>query len=393
MAGLEFRGEVPFHTVVIHGTVRVEGGQKMSKSLGNIIDPLEIIDEMGADALRFSLMMLAATDVYLSRQKFEMGRNFTNKIWNAFRFSVTNLSDFDLTAYRSIENIPATEFSVVDKWILTELENAKAEMKQHLETFRLNEAANTIYHFFWHSFCDWYLELAKPVLAGSDRTKKEIVQNILIHILDNSMRLLHPFLPFITEELWQHLQSFIGRSEGKTVMLTSWPVGNSKLIFEAEANETRMFQEAVSGIRDLRTCLGLKPAEELQHAIIIPKSEEKRKLFQAHYLSKIGQLCRVKEIQLATEGFKERGMIGRVYSHVEVFVTGLSEEEVKRELDKTKQKISELEKLIQGIDGRLSNEGFVSKAPGEVIEKEKERRVNFEKELAAHRENLTLFQT
>src|SRR3989338_9189253 len=181
MAGLEFMEEAPFHSVFIHGTVRVEGGQKMSKSLGNIIDPIEIIDEMGADALRFSLMMLAATDVYLSREKLEMGRNFTNKIWNATRFVLANLDVGTVAPTFTVESL-----SSFDKWILSELDETIKNMDEYLSSFRFYDAANSIYHFFWHSFCDWYLELAKPALSEKGE-RRRAVQSVLISVLETSM--------------------------------------------------------------------------------------------------------------------------------------------------------------------------------------------------------------
>ena len=405
MAGLEFMGEVPFHSVFIHGTVRVEGGQKMSKSLGNIIDPLEIIDEMGADALRFSLMMLAATDVYLSREKFEMGRNFTNKIWNATRFVLTHLEGFE-----KLEDIEhSAKLSTTDKWILTELDKTSSEINECLSNFRFNEATNTIYHFFWGSFCDWYLELVKAVLMGKESPeRKPIVQSVLVYVLEHSMRLLHPFMPFISEEIWHLLKEKVQIQKGKkgdrqevlpvpffqsSIMLAEWPKPIFGDKFSKEAEEFSFFQEAVVGIRDLRTRLGLKPAEKLKLVTFIIKNDQARERFiNSKDKSIIAHLGNVGEIRVATEGFKKRGMVARIYGNMEIFISGLNPETLKVEEDRTKKKIVELEGVIRGIESRLSDSKFVANAPEEIVEKEKEKKEDLAQKLTAYRENLVLFK-
>ena len=393
MAGLQFMGEVPFQEIMIHGTVRVEGGQKMSKALGNSIDPLEIIDEMGADALRFSLMMLAATDVYLSRQKFEMGRNFTNKLWNAFRFSMANLADFSPKDYYSAEKIKPAEFSVMDQWILTELEETKILLNQNLENFRFHEAANTLYHFFWHSFCDWYLELSKPVLNGTDFKKKKITQNVLIHVLENTLRLLHPMMPFITEELWQHLGPAAGiQVNVPSIMLASWPVHNASLMFQKEAGRVRIFQQAVTGVRDFRARLGLKPNEKLKGVSFAVKSADSEKALKS-FCHEICFLAQLDDPVIQPQIEKKPGRVSKIYSHMEIFMEGLSQDDLKKECDKTRKKMAELEQAIRGIDSRLNNPGFVSKAPEDVVAGERQRRDDFFSQWTAHKENLELFQS
>ncbi len=393
MAGLEFKGEVPFHSVFIHGTVRVEGGQKMSKSLGNIIDPLEIIDEMGADALRFSLMMLAATDVYLSREKFEMGRNFSNKIWNATRFVMTHLEGFEkLEDPQKLKNL-----SAFDKWILTELDRAVVEINECLSNFKFNEAANAVYHFFWGSFCDWYLELVKVILMGKGLSeRKRVVQTILVYVLEKSMRLLHPFMPFISEEIWHFLKERVKSDlfQKDTIMQVQWPVLSFKDQFEREAGQVHIFQDAVTGIRDLRTRLGLKPSEKLDYVKIIVKNDEIRESFDKSkdFKSAISNLCHLEQIEIATEGLKEPGMVSRVYGNMEIFVAGLSSENLKTEEDRTQKKITELEGVIRGIESRLSDSKFVANAPEEIVEKEKEKKEDLRQKLAAYRENLALFK-
>ncbi len=435
MAGLEFMGEVPFHSVVIHGTVRVEDGQKMSKSLGNIIDPIEIIDEMGADALRFAMMMLAATDVYLSREKFELGRNFTNKIWNATRFILTNLEGYEfpspLPAGRQASPLPLKggegrarevydlpHLSSVDKWILAELDDAVREVGKSLGEFRFYDAANTLYHFFWHSLCDWYLELVKPVLLKGTKEERKRVQSILVFLLETSMRLLHPFMPFITEEIWQLLSVILNPSrvmlseakhlrvnsaknlrdpsaspqdDKKTIMLAKWPEPLRQKRFETEAKQVGLFQEAVAGIRDLRSRLDLPPAKNLSEVEIIPKSNEAGNLLK-DFVSHLMHLCRVEKVNVGTKKIKKSGTISRVYPQMEIFVSGLSEESLKQEADRTRKRIEEVEGVLRSLEARLTNSDFVAKAPEEVIEKEEKRRTELKNKLKAYQENLEMFQ-
>jgi valyl-tRNA synthetase len=391
MAGLEFMNEVPFHTVFIHGTVRVEGGQKMSKSLGNVIDPLEIINEMGADALRFSMMMVAATDVFLSRQKFEMGRNFTNKIWNAARFIFRNIAG--LEAVQDIKK-DAECLSDIDKWLLVELDRTIQKTTENLAACRFFEAANSVYHFFWHSLCDWYLELVKPVLnSGTNKNRIWAVQSVLVSVLDQCLRLMHPFMPFISEEVWQLLKERIPASaemKEKSIMLSSWPKPAYASAFEVEVARVEHFQAVVIGIRDLRSRLGLKPSETITTAFVVAKAKEVTEAVLG-FKEEVCFFAKVENLIVKNSIKKETGMVGRIYKDLEVFVGGLTPENLKKETDRTQKKISELERLIDSITKRLENLKFVSKAPKEVVEQEKERKKSFEEQLSAYQENLNLF--
>jgi len=390
MGGYAFLGRAPYHTVMIHGTVRVEGGQKMSKSLGNVIDPIEIIDEMGADALRFSMMMLSATDVFLSRQKFEMGRNFTNKIWNAFRFSMSYLEGFkdsgkDPSYLKSL--------SAVDQWLLVELDQTIRDVDKHVESFRLNDAATSFYQFFWGSFCDWYLELVKPALQGRDSDQRaDTVKAILFHVLEVSMRLIHPYVPFLTEEVWQRMKAEIPskRFSAPTIMHATWPKSGDVSKFEQEAEHVRLFQEAVTGIRDLRNRLGLKPKEAI-HQVRIRLTGRKVGSALKQFESEIKNLAKVDEMIVGTNMKKEAGMVGRVYTHMEIYVTGVSEESLKKEAERARKKIQEVEGALKGLKSRLGNPSFVDKAPVEVVQQQRETQKELEAKLVAYQENLSLF--
>ncbi len=387
MAGLEFTGQVPFHSIYIHGTVRTDTGQKMSKSLGNAIDPLVVIDDIGADALRFSIVMLTASgqDAHLSQGKFELGRNFTNKIWNASRFVLMNFEKHGKF------KISFSELSPEDKWILTELQETIQRVTRLIEEFRFNDAATTLYQFFWNSFCDWYIELSKPVLNSTEHSKRtETVRSVLAVVLDESLKMLSIFMPFITEEIWQALKSYVEdkRFESKSIVISNWPVFDSSLMFQKEADEVRTFQEAVQGIRDIRARLGFSPKQALS-VILVSKNPEIRKTIQ-RFEPQILNLAKTEKIDLRESLKKETGMIGKVFSHMEIYVTGIPESDLKAEREKTEKKIKELESYVKSIESKLANQDFISRAPEELVAGERDKKEAAEKELASHRENLVI---
>jgi len=387
MAGLFFMGKEPFSRIYIHGTVRTDSGQKMSKSLGNAIDPLTVIDDIGADALRFSVIMLTASgqDAYLSKEKFELGRNFTNKIWNASRFVLTNVMHL-----KEIRINPEA-LSITDRWILTELQKTIEEMTKMIEQFRFNDAASTVYHFFWHSFCDWYLELAKPAFMGDEgEARAETTRSVLVHVLENSLRLLHPFMPFVTEEIWQKLKTQIQDPlfEKPSIMIADWPTVSKSFVFKEESEKFALFQEAVSSIRDLQALLGIA-TEKSTCVTAVSESGEILTLLQNLELS-VKRLTRVAEFNCVPQITKVPGMVGRASSGMEIFVTGIKQDDLKVAETKTRKKIDELTRYIDSIEKKLSNESFVARAPEEVVEEEKQKKENAAKELKAYEENLAI---
>ena len=238
MAGLEFMGEVPFHRIYIHGTVRAASGLKMSKSLGNVIDPLEIVEEMGADALRYSLVMLSAQDVYLSREKFEVGRNFTNKVWNACRFVLMQLEDFK-EASVDPKQFDKIELSLPSRWILSLFEEKAAQVERHLAQFEMSQAATELYHFVWDDFCDWYIELAKPMILSQDAALKLQTQKVLFFVCERILRLLNPFMPFVTETIWGNFKEKAkdAKTWPESLMLAHWPLESARRFENKEAQK------------------------------------------------------------------------------------------------------------------------------------------------------------
>ncbi|MBU9888407.1 MAG: valine--tRNA ligase [Candidatus Omnitrophica bacterium] len=374
MAGLEFCDEVPFRRIYIHGTVRAATGLKMSKSLGNSIDPLEVIDEMGADALRYSLVMLSAQDVYLAREKFEMGRNFTNKVWNACRFVLMQLEDFK-EASADPAQFGKAALSLPNRWILSRLEEKTAEIERHLGQFGLAQAASELYHFVWDDFCDWYIELAKPMIQGQDGVLKRQTQQVLFFVCERVLRLLHPFMPFITEEIWQKFKEKVPLAEREhwpaTVMFAAWPHGE-KIFEDRDAQKAvGMLQRAVSGIRDLRSRFQIPPASKLR-AVIACKDPEVLEVLRA-FEREVKTLARLEMLECAREFRKEKTMVANAFPEFDIFIATEGVLDLAAEAQRIRKKLKETEQWVATLRKKLENPSFAEKAPHEILQKEKEK--------------------
>ncbi|MFH0772419.1 MAG: valine--tRNA ligase [Candidatus Omnitrophota bacterium] len=375
MAGYEFMGEAPFKDVYIHGTVRDETGAKMSKSLGNIIDPVEIIDEYGTDALRFSLISITASgqDVFLSKEKFELGRNFANKIWNASRFILLNLDENTLSPFLTPpylterrEDGQRDELTLVDEWIRSRLNRAIDSVTTSLENYRFNEAANTIYEFFWHEFCDWYVELVKPEMTkdefkGTDRRK--LVQSILIHCLDHSLRLLHPFMPFVTEEIWQSLPH-----KGESLMVAEWPKPK-EFLFDAAAEEKFSLAIGItSAIRNIRAEVNIPP-QRLCRAVI---SAAQDRSIAALNICKdyIKFLSKLESLEIGKDIPRPKNSSIAVFGDYQIYVLLEGLVDIDLEMNKLATQKAGLGVRINSIRSKLDNKNFMSRAPKDIVEKE-----------------------
>ncbi|MDD5225697.1 MAG: valine--tRNA ligase [Candidatus Omnitrophica bacterium] len=391
MAGLEFMGEVPFTKVHIHGTVRAASGLKMSKSLGNSIDPLEVIEEMGADALRYSLVMLSAQDVYLSREKFEVGRNFANKVWNACRFALMQLEGFDV-ASTDPEQFKKTELSLPSRWILSRFEEKTAEIEKHLAQFGLAQAATELYHLVWDDFCDWYIELAKPMVLSEDGALKLQTQKVLFFVCERMLRLLHPFMPFMTEEIWQTFKQKAADAKGwpETIMLATWPCERKSKFHDSEAQKAiGLLQDAVGGIRDLRVRFQISPTDKLT-AFIVCKEQATLETVRA-FEREVKVLGRLAELHCVREFQKKGAMAANSFAAFDIFVSLegiLDPDEEKKRLQK---KIKETEQWIETIRKKVENPSFSEKAPKEILEKEKEKLTDAKKLLVSYQTQLASF--
>jgi valyl-tRNA synthetase len=359
MLGLKFMGEVPFRDVYIHALVRDAEGQKMSKSKGNVIDPLHVMEEFGTDALRFTLASMTSPgrDIKLAEERIEGYRNFANKIWNAARFSLKCL-DGPRTS------LPPSERTFPNRWILSRLHHTITTVTSELEAYRFDRAANALYHFIWHEYCDWYLELIKPVLQDPAHTDGSSTRHTLIESLEITMRLLHPFMPFITEEIWQQLPH-----NGESIVLKPYPVADAACKAPGIEEHFALLEQTIGLVRTARVLLNYPPGQQIQFFVRHNEPQRQLWLVQDHrYLTQLArgtwdqsaQWPTTQLFRLVTEGLSAG-----------IIVSG--DVDLKKALDRVVKQKSEQTKEIERLDGKLRNSDFVAKAPPEVIADHKER--------------------
>jgi valyl-tRNA synthetase len=311
MMGLKFMGDVPFRDVYIHALVRDAEGQKMSKSRGNVIDPLLVIDKFGTDAFRFTLAAFAAQgrDIRLSEERLAGYRNFANKIWNVSHFTLSHLPGHDPQ-----KPVGEADLTLADRWILSRVNHTLSEVRQGLDNYKFNEAASAIYQFLWHEFCDWYVELIKPILyQEKDPAQKWVAQSVLLRVLNISLRLLHPFMPFITEEIWQALPGNAG-----SIMVAEFPrVNESEMEPGAEA-EMGLVMGVIGAIRNLRSELNLPPAKQVE-VVLQSKNRGALNTLEGNRIY-VESLARAGKIAIQSEGEKPKASVTSVVGEVEVFL-------------------------------------------------------------------------
>jgi len=384
MAGLEFRQEVPFADVYIHGTVRDSDGVKMSKSLGNGIDPLDIIREYGTDSLRFSLVLAApdGQDPCISFNTFEQGRNFANKLWNASRLVMLSLGEF-VPKPNLLESLSQENLTLADRWILSKLSKTIAEINKKLSVYQFNAAAKLIYNFTWHDFCDWYLETAKGRFAPSNSaTDSLLAQKILVGVLETILKLLHPLTPFVTEEIW-HLLFPV--EENKTIGLESWPAVQKQFLDDKAESIMGNLQEIIINIRNIKSEINLHPSKRPLVLLKVEDNGVKEGLLQ--HQNYIIELAKVEKIEIGKVKKPENSAI-RVLKDVEIYVplTGLID--VEEEKNRLEEEMEKLKNLLEKNNERLSDKNFLSRAPAEVIEKEKAKKEDWQRRLKKLKENL-----
>ena len=362
-SGLEHTGKCPFHVALMHGLVRDAQGRKMSKSLGNGIDPIEVIEQYGADALRFSLVMGVApgADVRLSNEKIETYRNFCNKIWNASRFVLMNMEGYEPAG------LPAAEkLSIADKWILTVYQNTVREITNNLENFDLGLAATKLYDFVWSDFCDWYIEIAKQGLYAEDGAVKETTQAVLLHVLTGILKLLHPYIPFITEELYGYLPG----AEGMLIS-AAWPECDPAYDFDDVAARFEGVMEAIRAIRNLRAEMNVAPSKRAT-LILKPHEGWRDSLAAAEgYFKRLAGASAVEFIE-PTDANPEKSA-SAVTEACELFIPLGELVDIDKEIQRLTKDLKNIEGEIARANGKLNNQGFISKAPAELVEREKEK--------------------
>ncbi len=364
MMGLKFRGEVPFKEVYIHALVRDENGHKMSKSKGNVIDPLVIVDQYGADAFRYTLCAFAAMgrDIKLSTERIGGYRNFVNKLWNASRFALMNLKDFE-PAQVELTDLP---LSPADQWILHRFTYAMEEVNQSLTKYKFNDAASILYSFTWHEFCDWYIELSKDNLYGDDAEARKVTQTVLYQVLEGLLRLLHPILPFVTEEIWHALPGDRGVD---SIMQASYPTNAITVTDTAVVEDMERVMEVIRAIRNVRGELEVPPGKKIK-VVLDCKSAD---VEQAMNVGKqyIHTLARVEELEVGVSVEHPAQASTQVAGDVEVLIPLADLINVAEEEARLGKEIDKVQKDVTFFTKKLSNEKFVANAPPQVLEKDR----------------------
>ncbi len=372
-SALEYTGQVPFDTVLIHGLVRDAQGRKMSKSLGNGIDPLEIIDNYGADALRFSLATgnSPGNDMRFLSEKIEASRNFANKLWNANRFILMNLSEDEPAPYIP-ENL-ATE----DKWILSRFNTLVKNVQNSLENFELGIAVQNLYDFIWDIFCDWYIEIAKIRLNGDNEEGKKTAKAVLVYVMSNTLKLLHPFMPFITEEIWLALPH-----DGESVMISEWPKFDEALSFPVEEAAMERIMSAIKAVRNRRAEMNVPPSKKAKLYIATKYTED----FEAGSVF-MTRLASASEVEVGDE-FEIEGSVSVITESAKIYIPLNELVDFEAERARLQKELDAANKDLQFVSNKLNNPGFVAKAPEKVIAQEREKQAKYLAKISMLEESL-----
>lgn len=369
-SGLEHMGDIPFDTVFIHGIVRDSQGRKMSKSLGNGIDPLEIIDKYGTDALRFSLILGTSpgNDIRYMPEKLESAGNFANKVWNAAKFVLMNLEDYD-TANK------VKGFTYEDKWILSKLNTLCKEVKTNIDNYDLGIALEKIYNFIWDEFCDWYIEIVKPRLYDKENPTRKVAQYVLNKVLGDSLKLLHPFMPFVTEKIYMELYN-----DDESIMISEYPTYSKELEFKEEEQDIEQIKEVIVGIRNARTQMNVHPSKKSK--LIFVTNEYKEFIMSSEaFIKKLGFAESVEIVE--NKNSIPQNAINIVTANLEVFIPFEDLVDVKEEVERLEKEKSKILVEKEKTDKMLSNPGFVSKAPTSKVEEEKQKLEKFNEMIAS----------
>ncbi|MCE5648604.1 valine--tRNA ligase [Staphylococcus pseudintermedius] len=367
--GLEFTGQKPFNDVLLHGLVRAEDGRKMSKSLGNGVDPMDVIDQYGADSLRYFLATGSSPghDLRYSTEKVESVWNFINKIWNAARFSLMNIGD----SFKFEDINLSSDLSVADQWILTRLNETTDTVTQLSDKYEFGEVGRVLYNFIWDEFCDWYIEMSKIPMNGDDEVQKNVTRSVLSYALDRIMRLLHPFMPFVTEHIWQNLPH-----EGESIVTSAWPTVDASLVFEESKDVMEQLVEIIKAVRQSRLEVNTPLSKEIPIKIQA-KNETIQQLLKTnqHYLERF---CNPSTLEIETQiDIPDKAMTTVVAAgEVILPIEGLID--MDKELERLEKDLQKWQKELDRVNKKLSNENFVNKAPEHVINEEKEKQVKYQ---------------
>ena len=376
MTGLEFMENIPFTDVYLHGVVRDEQGRKMSKSLGNGIDPIEMVEMYSADAVRFTLMSLApdGLDIRVSEKEFEIGRNFTNKIWNAFRFIYSHLDETQLP------EIQSDKLELADRWILSRYNRAIAEINQEIDNFKLSTALDKAYKFFWGEYCDWYLELIKERLYSEDKEGKDSALAVAVTVLKGAMQLLHPFVPFVTEEVYSTL------SGEESIMLSVYPESSEEMMNSQAEKDMTLLQALSTSVRSIRSQMSVPPSVK-GSLIILGATEAETKVIEDNR-SYIGNLCKLDSISFNGKVDRNKLAATDVVGNIELIMPleGLIDTDV--EAERLNKDLDNVEKALLTVKKKLSDKSFLQNAPDDIVEKERQKEKDFSAKISKIKTNL-----
>lgn len=383
IAGYEYMDEKPFENVYYTGIVRDKKGRKMSKSLGNSPDPLELINKYGADGIRMGMLFAtpAGNDLPFDEKLCEQGRNFSNKIWNAFRFLTMNMKE-------GVDYQPTLEINnddLSDRWMAARIQQAIAGVNEDFDKYKLNDAIKKVYSLIWDDFCDWYIELAKPEEYGQNIPKEKL--NTALGFFEQLMKLLHPFMPFISEEIWQHIQE---RSKDEALLVSQWPQVDGTKLNEGDIKLFGTLQEMVSSLRNIRAEVNVSPKEELD--VLINTKEEATAKSILEHRAILEKLESIKTLTVSTDIEKPNVYSSSIVGGNEVYVPLEGLVDFEKERERIQKEIDRLEGFLKGINGKLNNAGFVNNAPDSVVDKEKKKKADTEDSLAKLREQIKDFE-
>ena len=367
-SGIEHTGKVPFRDVLIHGIVRDEQGRKMSKSLGNGIDPLEVIEKYGADSLRLSLLtgIAPGNDTRYSDTKVESSRNFINKLWNASRFVFMNANDKKVQPIENVKLTPA------DKWIVSKLQNCIREVTTNLNKYEMGVASDLAIDFVWNDFCDWYIELSKPALYGEDEEKKAGALSVLCFVLENALKILHPFIPFVTEEIYSNLPAVKGEKKRGSIMISSFPRYNAKMAYRKEAKAFEGVMGIIKAVRGMKKAAECPPSKKVDIFLVT----EAKRLVQVNKdsIMKLSGAASIRFAESAAEIAANEGKtVSQVTEIAQIYIPLGDLVDIEKEKARLSAEIERLEGEIARAEGKLNNPNFVSKAPAKLVEDEKEK--------------------
>jgi valyl-tRNA synthetase len=370
MAGMKFMEDIPFKDVYFTSVIRDMQGRKMSKSLGNSPDPLDVISEYGADALRFTINYIAplGQDVLYSTEKTELGRNFANKIWNAGRFLLLNAENIELN-YNLIDE----DIDFVDEWIESKFQDTLLQLNKALDKFEINGASKIIYSYVWNDFCDWYVELTKNRIYSSENeeTKSAVLTRAINHF-ENMLKIVHPFMPFITEELWHRLNA---RTDGESISKSEFPKYDETKINPVSETKMNFLQNIISGIRNIRGEMNIPPSRKLEVLLKTSSIDQSQ-------IGYIKTLAKIDDLKFGDDVTKPAGSASSILKDCEIFIPLEGVIDLEIEKDRLIKEINRLKGALTGVDKKLSNDRFINNAPKEVVDKEKSKKADWENSIA-----------